>query len=293
MSHMVRWPSPTVWRGDVAIRALRPLATRLVGRLRPQWVRNRLTPALLDVETFRPPTIMAEPPGRRPLVLAPHPDDETIGCGGAICAWRHAGAPVAVAFLADGGRGDPELRAMPTGSAAARARRAALIATRREEAEAALALLGVAEAHYLGGTDGALKAEPSVVRALRRLLESVRADTVALPFLTDRHPDHVATTGILLAAMKDLRQPPQTILGYEVWAPLPVTDVLDITAYKPTKDAALACYASQLRTIDYLAATTGLARYRAVSGLLPGAYAEAFHRLDPARLRELWQRIQL
>jgi N-acetylglucosamine malate deacetylase 1 len=36
------------------------------------------------------------------LVLAAHPDDEVLGCGGALAKWVDAGARVHVAFLADG-----------------------------------------------------------------------------------------------------------------------------------------------------------------------------------------------
>ncbi|MBE9572531.1 MAG: PIG-L family deacetylase, partial [Proteobacteria bacterium] len=44
--------------------------------------------------------------GKRVLALAPHPDDETIGCGGSLAIHANAGDPVKVVFLTNGARGD-------------------------------------------------------------------------------------------------------------------------------------------------------------------------------------------
>src|ERR1051326_6834879 len=64
--------------------------------------------------------------GQRVLVLAPHPDDETLGCGGALCLHRRAGGDVRVIFVASGGPGMEGGEGGP-----ARAARAPLARTRR------------------------------------------------------------------------------------------------------------------------------------------------------------------
>jgi hypothetical protein len=84
-------------------------AETLAGWLRPHWVRSRLSSALADVETYGPPQAVSKLPGERPLVIAPHPDDETLGCGGAIATWTTAGVQPDIVFLTDGAAGDPAL----------------------------------------------------------------------------------------------------------------------------------------------------------------------------------------
>ena len=44
--------------------------------------------------------------GKRVLMLAPHPDDETIGCGGSLALHAGAGDPIKVVFLTNGAKGD-------------------------------------------------------------------------------------------------------------------------------------------------------------------------------------------
>src|SRR6185295_3505842 len=56
------------------------------------------------------PSTWTAPPAGRVLVLAPHADDETIGCGGAIALHVAQGDPVAIAIATDGMRGDPDGR---------------------------------------------------------------------------------------------------------------------------------------------------------------------------------------
>ena len=70
------------------------------------------------------------------LALAPHPDDESLGCGGALALHRAAGDPVKVVFVTDGARGD-ERGEDP---------RDAYVALRRREAAEACAALGVDDA---------------------------------------------------------------------------------------------------------------------------------------------------
>ena len=59
------------------------------------------------------PETMDRPPRGRVLLLAPHADDDVIGCGGTVCKHVDQGDPVRVLIAYDGLRGDPDRRFEP------------------------------------------------------------------------------------------------------------------------------------------------------------------------------------
>ncbi|MEK8051127.1 PIG-L deacetylase family protein [Ideonella sp. DXS22W] len=249
-------------------------------RASPHWVRNALAAELIGYERWRPPEVLHAPPGRRLLVLAPHPDDESIACGGTLALAVAAGAAVQVVFLTDGRLGDAALRRLPEGSAGRRAAEEALAARRQGEALAALAALGVTEHCFAGAPDGALRAHlATVADQLAPLLVQWRPDTVLLPCFTDRHADHFAANLCLFAAV-DRAGPAACaglrVLGYEAWSPLYANLVVDVDATYAHKRRAIACHASQLAGVDYLAGVEGLNRFRAISSMAGCGHAEAF-----------------
>lgn len=137
------------------------------------------------------------PDGGRAVVLAPHPDDEVLGCGGILAALGRAGVQVHVVAVTDGesshpGRAD-ELRQI-----------------RADERSAALRRLDLTGAHVrrLGLPDGGVVDE-QVVEAVRPLLADT--DLLLAPWEQDGHPDHDAVGRA--AALLPGRQ-----LSYLVWA---------------------------------------------------------------------------
>jgi LmbE family N-acetylglucosaminyl deacetylase len=196
---------------------------------------------------------------RRVLVLAPHPDDETLGCGGAILLHRAQGHAVKVVFVTDGAAGDP--RGYYRGRDYVR--------LREREAERAARVLGVRSLEFWRCPDRGLGRVRGLADRLAKLLREESPDIVYLPSRSDRHPDHRR----LAAACRRLSLP--AAWDYETdMMPRP-TRVVDITRQFKRKLRALREYRSQLRYRDYAAAIERLNTLRSM--FLEGCgYAEAF-----------------
>lgn len=163
----------------------------------------------------RPLTLLPEQLGAV-AVIAPHPDDETIGCGGLIALLALRRQPVNVLLLSDGGMSHPRslLWLRP-----ARAR------LRLAEFHAALHILGIEadSAQALQWPDGALpdagtpRFDDAVAELLPRLT-AIRPNTLLLPWRRDPHADHRAASALGRAANAGLPRPAR-LLEYAVWAP--------------------------------------------------------------------------
>ncbi len=133
------------------------------------------------------------------LVLAPHMDDETIGCGGTLALHAQRGAQITVVFLTDGRNGSSEVNTLYGEERERRQRE--LIELRTTEARAALQRLGVNRMICLDAEDGALDKCAWVAEKLRDVLVKQRPDIVYLPFYLEEHPDHRAASRVLLDAV--------------------------------------------------------------------------------------------
>lgn len=123
------------------------------------------------------------PPRSRAVVLAPHPDDETLGCGGLIASLAAMMRELAVVAVSDGERSHPASSPL--------ARRLALL--RPAESEAALQCLGAHHAELLRARipDGHVRRHRDELKAW--LLSQLRpTDIVFAPWRLDGHPDHEA-----------------------------------------------------------------------------------------------------
>ena len=179
------------------------------------------------------------------LVLAPHPDDETLACGGLISLLARADVPVCVVLLTDGAASHP-------GSLAFAAPR--LAALRHREMVAALMELGLAEPALvsLSWPDGGLpqRKDAGFDLALQQLWQVAsvfKPATVILPSAHDLHADHRAAQALGAALCAELPTPPRQ-LAYTVWGDVPASGAwrVDISAVLDAKLRALACHRSQL-----------------------------------------------
>lgn len=193
------------------------------------------------------------------LVFSPHPDDETLGCGGTLAQLSQL-CPVKVVLVTDGsGAGG-----LPAGSAA----------VRQAEFVRALAVLGITDSMLLGQPDGAFQSSPELALQVQALLADYQPDWVFLPSPLDYHRDHVRIAAFLEPLCRKATSV-STLLFYEIWAPVPATHVVDITAQAHLKQAALTEHATAMPHGDYERAIDGLNRFR---GLYLGhnRLAEAF-----------------
>ena len=198
------------------------------------------------------------------LVVAPHPDDESIGCGGTIRLHVSAGDRVDVAFLTSGELGLDEL---PPDDARV---------VREREAEVAAEILGLTSITFLRHPDWFLGDVEQAARAeLCALAERTVPDRVLHPHVGEWHRDHSAAARITLDMASTVGRE-LSLAAYEVWTPMSeFDDVEDISAVMGTKLAAVRAYGSQLATFNYDDAVEGLNRFR---GALAGhcEYAEVF-----------------
>lgn len=192
----------------------------------------------------------------RTLVVAPHPDDESLGCGGVIALLRQQRLPVYVLFVSDGTMSHPNSRRYP-----AKARRT----LREQEASRALDILGVAasEATFLRlpdtqvpTADGSLTLFREATSLILEHLQRIAPRTVLAPWRRDPHGDHRATWQLLRAAV-GLYDAPVRWLEYPVWVwestqeadlPTPADGKwfrLDIRPVLGQKQRAIAAHVSQ------------------------------------------------
>jgi LmbE family N-acetylglucosaminyl deacetylase len=217
-----------------------------------------------------------QPGAERVLVLAPHMDDETLGCGGTLALHARRGADITVCFLTDGRYGSSRLSTLH-GIERARAQQE-LMDTRKREAREALDTLGISNAMIcLDAEDGALRTTPWAAERLGQVLQELQPELVYLPFYLEEHPDHRAASTVLVDGARGRWERFQCV-GYEVWTPLFPNCLVRIDETLPVKRAAIARYQTQLADMDYMHASIGLNAHRS-AGLLGarGGHAEAFH----------------
>lgn len=258
--------------------------------LRPD-ARNSLAVALMLAEHDRWPRPIEACPERRVVVLSPHPDDEAIGCGGAVLRHVAEGAAVTVIQMADGRWGDRRLHD-PSLTAEARAALQQALMTEREAEARAWATEAGCSVRFLGLPDGAVRPDEAAVLRLAQWLDDCAPELIYLPFVMDLLEDHWQTNRLLDAALQRSGPWARGVLlrGYEVWAPVVANRVLDITEQAERKRALLGLYRSQLRDVDYRRCIEGLNTWRAM--MLPRTghgQAEAFFEGSVPAWRALWR----
>ncbi len=215
------------------------------------------------------------------LIIAAHPDDETLGCGGTIARLTAEGRAVHIAFMADG-VGARESGGLPDPQ---------LLVERRQMTMLACELLGAQPPSFGTYPDNQMDTVPllHVVQAVESLLRAIRPDTVITHHAGDVNIDHQKVhQAVVTACRPQMPQPVRTLLFFETpssteWQPPGSGAVfmpnwfVDITTTLSRKQDALVCYAPELRDWPHPRSPQGIEHLARWRGSMVGvAAAEAF-----------------
>jgi LmbE family N-acetylglucosaminyl deacetylase len=147
--------------------------------------------------------------------VAPHPDDETLGCGGTAALMVKSGIALHVVFLTDGGASHP---GHPTLT------HSEIASIRKNEARSAMSILGVSwdRVTFVGARDGTLgrldgRGESEIADGLATLLSRVRPEAVLLPCQGDGSSDHEAAFSLVRRALDQAGLRPR-VFEFPVWS---------------------------------------------------------------------------
>ena len=224
------------------------------------------------------------------LAIGPHPDDIEIGIGGIVAKHAALGLRVGLCDLTAGEMGSN-----------------GTVLERLGEAEAARVVLGAQWRVNLRLPDRAIGSHPSHGVQIASLVRQARPRVVALPYWSDRHPDHVTASHLLTNAVFNagLRRfeangpawKPEWVCYYFINDSVPPSFVIDVSDHYETKRRALASHVSQFRPAAPDAVPTRLtaatfsqliesrdAQFGALAGV---AYAEGIVVREPVVRRDL------
>ena len=186
---------------------------------------------------------------RKVLVIAPHADDEILGCGGVIARHIHNGDSVDICVATNASRGAPELFS------------SVQIETIRAEAEQAHRLLGVNQTNFLEFPAPDLENFPAykIANTLSDYILRIKPSDLYLPFPGDLHTDHrVIYRAALVAARPPYAPFVKKILCYETLSETEWTPKFSDTQFSPNvfvdienfidlKAQAMECFKSQIK----------------------------------------------
>lgn len=181
-------------------------------------------------------------PARKVLVIAPHPDDEIFGCGGAVALHRQAGVSVLVVILTGG-----EIFGNP--------------GDRLQESLEAARWVGSPAIDSWGQPDRGLACTEALVERMVKCIEDFEADLIYAPSPWEIHPDHRQATWLVIESIQRVAHDVR-LAFYEIGAPLRPNVLLNITPVKSAKEKAMQAFSSQQALQDFSGQIQALNKYR-------------------------------
>ncbi len=216
------------------------------------------------------------------LVIAAHPDDEVLGCGGTIARLTSNGKRVHIAILGEGATSRFDQRDDAD---------AAAVAALRSHSRQAGDILAAAQVHHFALPDNRFDQVPllDVTKIIERLIEKLRPAVVFTQHGGDLNIDHLQTFRATLTATRPQAAcPVRHLYAYEAmsssdwsfgqFAPAFAPNFfVDISTTLETKLAAMRCYESETRPFPHPRSAEGLKACAARWGTIAGVpAAEAF-----------------
>ncbi len=238
--------------------------------------KNRIVSSYHDIvnsiSSLTPETFLDVPDGKKIVAFAPHCDDESLGCGGALIKHAQKNCHITAIFMTDGSQCETTLSKQE------------IVSLRKEEALKAADILGINKCIFLDYPDRELRNNAESIDKVRSLLKELNPDTAYIPFYLDNHPDHRATASICIEAFK--QNSIENIFFYELWTAMIPNRILKIDDCITKKMDAIAIYKSQ-KGIEILAEQTkALNRFRSVGGSVNFEYAEALYKISSSELNQ-------
>ena len=206
------------------------------------------------------------------LVIAPHPDDEVLGCGGTIARLSNEGYEIHVLIVTS-----PYIPDWPE----------EFIERRKKEIANAHRVLGVNKTHLLNYPTVKLDTIPKkeLTERISQIVLSIKPDIVFIPYENDLHHDHRIVHEVSLVALRPIKHVVSDILSYEVlsetewgFSTFKPNVYYDITKTFEKKIEAMRCYESELKDFPHprsIEAIEALAKKRGSEVGIK--YAEAFY----------------
>ena len=199
----------------------------------------------------------------RILVLAPHPDDETLGCGGTIALYAGMGKEVCVAVISKG--------------EAVNVQADDVVDLRRKETQRAAEILKIKQVVFMDFPDTGLDTwYDEVKHGIMDVIQTFKPDIVFSPSPMDVHNDHVVVSKITMSLLKEFSS--FKVAFYEIYCPIRYNCIVDIADVIEIKKKAVMCYHYSLleKPEDMLFAIEGLNAYRSFEFLRKGFF-EVFY----------------